>query len=137
MGDRDRPLSPPELKDGLEAIVMPRERPVVFVRRSGIDPLPDPWTHLNKDPLRQSLLALAPSIGRVELPNSTQYPYGGTGFVVSRPADDQPPRRRPLRHRPGVPRHPLCGGRRRGELRSVKARGGRPARGSGGGPPGP
>ena len=80
MGDRDD-LSPPEL-DGLEAIVMPRERPVVFVRRSGIDALPDPWAHLNKDPLRQSLLALAPSIGRVELPNSTQYPYGGTGFVV-------------------------------------------------------
>ncbi len=80
MSHRDD-LSPAEI-NGLEAIVMPRERPVVFVRRDGFDSLPDPWTHLNADPLRQRLISLAPSIGRVELPTSTRYPYGGTGFVV-------------------------------------------------------
>ncbi len=74
-------LSPAET-DGLEAIVMPRERPVVFLRKDSFDVLPDPWTHLNDDPLRRRLLTLSPSVGRVELPTSTAYPYGGTGFVV-------------------------------------------------------
>src|SRR5271166_1901402 len=74
-------LSPSEI-DGLEAIVMPQERPVVFVHQDGFDALTAPWTHLNTGPLRQRLISLSPSVGRVELPTSTRYPYGGTGFVV-------------------------------------------------------
>ncbi len=67
---------------GLEAIVMPRERPVAFVRDDLYSPLEAPWMHLNDDRVRDRFKMLMPSIGRIELPNSTWIPYGGTGFVV-------------------------------------------------------
>jgi endonuclease G len=79
--DRDEEVADDELR-GLEAIVMPRERPVVFIRNGSYDPVSDPWTHLNADAVRQRLEPLLASVGRVELPNSPWIPYGGTGFVV-------------------------------------------------------
>lgn len=67
---------------GLEAIVMPQGRPVVFIRDGAFDDLGDPWTHVNKNSVRSKVQPTFPAIGRVELPNSLRIPYGGTGFVV-------------------------------------------------------
>jgi endonuclease G len=67
---------------GLEAIVMPRERPVAFVRNDRYEPLSEPWTHLNGEAYHARLDRLLPSIGRVELPTNPRLSYGGTGFVV-------------------------------------------------------
>lgn len=67
---------------GLEAIVMPRERPVVFIRNGTYGVLPDPWSHLADKKLKKRLEAAIPAIGRVELPGNAWIPYGGTGFVV-------------------------------------------------------
>ncbi|WZO98231.1 DNA/RNA non-specific endonuclease [Isosphaeraceae bacterium EP7] len=76
--------------NGLEAIVLLKERPVVLVRRTvgtavskvDYDKLPDPWTHLNSGAPKKRVLGLLPSIGRIEVPNLPQYPFAGTGFVV-------------------------------------------------------
>jgi endonuclease G len=81
MDHRDDDVTPGEIM-GLEAIVLPKLRPVACIRRDGFDTLPDPWGHLNEDPYRQRILSLAPSIGRVELPDRSRSPYAGTGFVV-------------------------------------------------------
>src|SRR5262245_24978573 len=70
----------------LEAIVMPQNRPVAFIRDiSGVPSYDDigvPWTGLNAAPLKQEISKLLPSIGRIELPLSPILPYAGTGFVV-------------------------------------------------------
>jgi endonuclease G len=79
--NRPEDLTPPELF-ALEAIVMPQNRPVVFVRGSSYDDLPDPWSKLNPAGIKSSLSALFPKIGRIELPLNPLIPYGGTGFVV-------------------------------------------------------
>ena len=75
-------LSPDEAF-GLEAIVLPDKRPVVFIRNNVFDPLPmDDWVHLNKPDVHARLEPLFTSIGRVELPTTPSIPYGGTGFLV-------------------------------------------------------
>lgn len=74
-------VTPAELYS-LEAIVLPQNRPVVFVRGDSYDPLPEPWTALNSAAMRARLGALLPLIGRIEIPGSSLVPYGGTGFVV-------------------------------------------------------
>jgi endonuclease G len=85
--DQDDRITDQEL-DGLEAIILLRERPVVLVKSGAgeaaadFEPLPDPWTKLNAGALKQRIVDLLPSIGRIELPGAPQYPYGGTGFVV-------------------------------------------------------
>jgi endonuclease G, mitochondrial len=79
--NQDAKVSPDELR-GVEAIILPKLRPVVFVRNNAYDQLThELWTHLNADPVKTRLNPLLPSIGRIELPNSS-IPYGGTGFVV-------------------------------------------------------
>src|SRR5262249_8760200 len=67
---------------GLEAIVLPRNRPVVFVRGTAYDDLEDPWRSLNGATVKSRVAALLPLIGRIEVPNSPILPYAGTGFVV-------------------------------------------------------
>ena len=69
----------------LEAIVMPKYRPVVFVRGASYDDVDAPWTGvLNAADVKSRIAALFPSIGRIELPNSFTAPYAGTGFVVGK-----------------------------------------------------
>src|SRR5262249_24272368 len=68
--------------NALEAIVMPSNRPVVFVRGVSYDDLEVPWVSLNEPNLKARISALLPFIGRVEVPNSPLLPYAGTGFVV-------------------------------------------------------
>jgi endonuclease G len=76
------PLSPTEAF-GLEAIVIPDKRPVVFIRNNVFAAVPmDEWVHLNKPEVHARLEPLFPSIGRIELPMTPNIPYGGTGFVV-------------------------------------------------------
>jgi len=79
--NREHQLTPAELY-GLEAIVMPTNRPVVFVRGDSYDPLSEPWTRLNDADVKARINPLLPMIGRIEVPNSLLLPYAGTGFVV-------------------------------------------------------
>jgi endonuclease G len=77
----DEDLSSSELF-GLEAIILPRERPVVFVMGDSYGPIPTPWTHFDKHTIRKNIEAAIPSVGRIELPDNPMLPFGGTGFVV-------------------------------------------------------
>lgn len=79
--ERDEPLSN-EQTDALEAIVLPKERPVVDVVDATYDAPPAPFQHLGESPFRAIIEAAIPAIGRVELPDHPSLPYGGTGFVV-------------------------------------------------------
>ncbi|MGB9055120.1 MAG: DNA/RNA non-specific endonuclease [Pseudolabrys sp.] len=67
---------------GLEAIVLPRNRPVALVRGDSYDDLDGPWVSLNDDVIKKRIASLLPLIGRVEVPSSPILPYAGTGFVV-------------------------------------------------------
>jgi endonuclease G, mitochondrial len=68
--------------DAIEAIVLPKERPVVDIVDGTYETPPSPFQHLGDEPARGAIQAAIPSIGRVELPNHPSLPYGGTGFVV-------------------------------------------------------
>jgi endonuclease G, mitochondrial len=72
----------PEHVDAIEAIVLPKERPVVDVLEGTFEAPPSPFQHLGDEPARGFIQKAIPSIGRVELPNHPSLPYGGTGFVV-------------------------------------------------------
>ncbi|WP_254513669.1 M12 family metallopeptidase [Anatilimnocola floriformis] len=78
---QDEDLSSSELF-GLEAIILPRERPVVFVTGDSYGPIPTPWTHFDQQAIRKNIEAAIPSVGRIELPDNPMLPFGGTGFVV-------------------------------------------------------
>src|SRR5262249_6922654 len=69
---------------GLEAIVMPQNRPVVFVRKDSYDDVDSPWEKLNPAGVKSKISSTFSCIGRVEVPNMPQIPYGGTGFVVGK-----------------------------------------------------
>lgn len=69
---------------GLEAIVLPQNRPVVFVRDGSYDVLGDPWLDLNKPEVKARINPLLPLVGRVEVPRSPLLPYAGTGFIVGK-----------------------------------------------------
>ncbi|OXC73410.1 trypsin-like serine peptidase [Caballeronia sordidicola] len=68
--------------DGLEAIIMLRERPVFFLDKDRYSTLKNPWTVLNAEATRERLAKAARAIGRIELPTQLMYPFGGTGFLV-------------------------------------------------------
>jgi hypothetical protein len=78
----DRVQETPSEMFGLEAIVLPRNRPVVFVRGESYDDFDGPWVSLNDDVIKKRIASLLPLIGRVEVPSSPILPYAGTGFVV-------------------------------------------------------
>lgn len=79
--EREEELSDSELF-ALEAIILPRERPVVFVQNDSFGTLPSPWAHFALEPIRRQIEDAIPSVGRIELPDSPWIPYGGTGFIV-------------------------------------------------------
>lgn len=79
--DRVQEITPNEMF-GLEAIVLPRNRPVAFVRGNSYDDLDGPWVSLNDNVVKRRIASLLPLIGRVEVPSSPILPYAGTGFVV-------------------------------------------------------
>lgn len=80
---RQQELTDAEM-DGLETIVLPQNRPVVFVRGDSYDSVDDPWQKLNPPDVKAKIARRFPSIGRIEVPNMPQIPYGGTGFVVGK-----------------------------------------------------
>jgi endonuclease G len=67
---------------GLEAIVLPKYRPVVDIVRDDFGEPPSPWTHLASGDAKGHLQMAIPSIGRVEVPGHPRLPYAGTAFVV-------------------------------------------------------
>jgi len=81
--DRHEQITPSEMF-GLEAIILPRNRPAVFVRGDSYDNLDDPWLSLNGNDVRKRIAALLPLVGRVEVPTSPILPHAGTGFVVGK-----------------------------------------------------
>jgi endonuclease G len=81
--NRPHEMTEPE-QSVLEAIIMPKYRPVVFVRGDSYDDVPEPWLSLNSAKVKSSIARLLPAIGRIELPLSQFIPYGGTGFVVGK-----------------------------------------------------
>jgi endonuclease G len=69
--------------DRLEAIVLPNERPVAYIRRGSFSDLKQSrWKHINDGSVRKRIEPLFPSIGRVELPGGQIMEYFGTAFVV-------------------------------------------------------
>ncbi len=76
-----QPLDAQEMYS-VEAIVLPKERPVVFVRNNTYPTPESPWTHFSGTGIKANIERAIPSIGRVELPSNLSIPYGGTAFVV-------------------------------------------------------
>lgn len=68
--------------DALEAIILPKHRPVINIISGTFETPPSPWTHLGGGEAKNNIEAVIPSIGRVEVPEHPSAPYGGTGFVV-------------------------------------------------------
>ncbi len=74
---------PREQARGIEAIIIPDKRPVMpLTPRGSYQAVHKTWLHLNDEAIKDRLTRAARSIGRIEVPGS-QYPYGGTGFVVA------------------------------------------------------
>ncbi len=68
---------------GLEAIIDEQLRPVVDVVDGHFTMSHPLWKHMSDDAqVKARVEAVLPSVGRIELPGNTHYPYGGTGFVV-------------------------------------------------------
>jgi endonuclease G len=82
-GDRHEDLTSTEMF-GLEAIILPKTRPVVFVKDGTYDNIGEPWLSLNAPEVKARINPLLPLIGRVELPRSMVIPYAGTGFIVGK-----------------------------------------------------
>jgi endonuclease G, mitochondrial len=70
-----------EHRFGLEAIIIPDKRPVMPLQGGTYSATHKLWLHLNDAPVKARLTRAAKSIGRIEVKGS-DYPYGGTGFVV-------------------------------------------------------
>jgi endonuclease G len=79
--ERDEQLSADDA-DALEAIVLPKERPVVDVVGGTYATPAAPFQHFGGEAVRTTIEAAVPAIGRIELPDHPSLPYGGTGFVV-------------------------------------------------------
>jgi endonuclease G len=70
---------------GIEAIILPKIRPVLDVIDGNFQTDHPLWDKLNNDQsIRDRLHRAIPAIGRIELPGHPDYPYGGTGFVVGK-----------------------------------------------------
>lgn len=66
----------------LEAIVLPKERPIVDVVDGTFATPDEPFAHLGLEGPREVIRRVLPSVGRIELPGHPSLPFGGTGFVV-------------------------------------------------------
>jgi endonuclease G, mitochondrial len=66
----------------LEAIVLPKERPVVDIVNGTFVAPAVPFEAFGDGPARRYIESAIPAIGRIDLPDHPYLPYGGTGFVV-------------------------------------------------------
>ena len=79
---RDEDLDADEMF-ALEAIVLPQLRPVINIIEGNFERPPNPWGHYADDShIHDNITKAIPSVGRIEVPDHPQIPYGGTGFVV-------------------------------------------------------
>jgi DNA/RNA endonuclease G (NUC1) len=79
--ERDEALTDDQAQ-ALEAIVLPKERPVIDVT-DGTFATPDPpFAHFGLAAVRQIIEKTVPAVGRIELPGHPSLPFGGTAFVV-------------------------------------------------------
>lgn len=77
-----QPLDQAEMYS-IEAIILPRERPVVFIQNNTFQTPESPWGHFfSNSSTKANIDGAIPSIGRVELPSNLSIPFGGTAFVV-------------------------------------------------------
>lgn len=67
---------------GLEAIILPRKRPVVNIFNNTFAQPPSPWTHLSENAAKKNIETAIRAVGRIEVPGHPRLPYIGTGFVV-------------------------------------------------------
>jgi len=80
----DAPLDEIQL-GALEAIVLPRYRPVVNIVNDTFAAPPDPWEHLGTGLPKQRIDGAIRAVGRIEVPRHPRLiPYAGTGFIVGR-----------------------------------------------------
>lgn len=78
-------LPTPQQNIAIEALILPKLRPVLDVIDGDFRTDHPLWLKLNSDqPIRDRLQRALPAIGRIELPGHPDYPYGGTGFVVGK-----------------------------------------------------
>lgn len=63
----------------IEAIILPKQRPVVFVQDGHYEAPGWPFEHLDRTDFRRRIETNIPSTGRIELPDSDAIPFGGTG----------------------------------------------------------
>ena len=68
---------------GLEAIIMPKLRPVVFVHGASYDSVGDSWERLNTEDARARIAPVFPKIGRIELPRDSAEFAEGTSWLLS------------------------------------------------------
>jgi V8-like Glu-specific endopeptidase len=78
---RDEDVSPNQMRL-YEAIVVPTERPAIFVDDDSYVDAPEPWDGLNAAPEKANLEAAIRAVGRVEISGPTSVPYVGTASVV-------------------------------------------------------
>ena len=68
----------------VEAIIIPDKRPAVDILDGDFTVAQADWAHYSEDAdLKANILAAIPAVGRVELPDHSSLPYGGTGFLVA------------------------------------------------------
>jgi endonuclease G, mitochondrial len=80
--ERQRAPSEAEMA-GLEAIINEDLRPAIYVQDGTFAVQHPLWTRLSQDAgIKKRIEEVIPSVGRIELPGNTRFPYGGTGFVV-------------------------------------------------------
>ena len=78
---RTEAAADPRNTAALEAIILPRLRPVIDVIQNDFAVTDALWAHLATDAAATHLRHAIPAVGRVELPGQTT-PYAGTAFVV-------------------------------------------------------
>lgn len=71
-----------EQTDAIEAIVLPKERPVVDIVGDTYAASPAPFQHFDAPAARATIGAAIKAVGRVEIPDHAWRPYAGTGFLV-------------------------------------------------------
>ncbi len=69
-----------EEQEVLEAIILPGKRPVLDISNGTFSTPPPDWEFLNDH--ATLIHSVLPSIGRIDVPEMVNIPYGGTGFFI-------------------------------------------------------
>ncbi|MGQ0791036.1 MAG: trypsin-like serine peptidase [Nitrosopumilaceae archaeon] len=77
---KDKKLTDEEI-DALEAIILLKGRPAIFVQKGKLTNIPDEWNILNQH--QKAIEDLLPSVGRICVIGHPRHAWLGTGFLVS------------------------------------------------------